>query len=279
MTPRRRALTVVAVGTLVAVGAAARPGAVARADTPPTAWDDARDPAGRDRWRLHVRVEQLLHARAEDPTGLRIDEKHDHELRVEAALALLEGADAAHSPDVRLRFDLGAAEYELGEMQRRNDYYERALATLTAAVAAAPDHPAATEALQEIVYCYAKLDRPREELEAWRRYIPRIVDPRNRAVALMNMAEAEMRLGFVDDARATLNEVLRECAELPEASSTYVLTLWDLAVALDRSGDPNGALETATKAAHVTALSSFGVPMTGRAILTHDDNVFFVPAW
>jgi tetratricopeptide (TPR) repeat protein len=279
MTRRSSSRIVVIAAMAAIVGCAVSICGGARADTPPSAWDNARDPQGHDRWRLHVRVEQLLHARTDDPTGLRIDENRDRELRAEAALALLEGADAAKSPDVRLRFDLGAVEFELGELQRRNDYYTKAVATLTAAVAAAPDDPAVTDALERIAYCYAKLDRSREELDAWHRYIPRIVDPRSRAINLMNMGEAEMRLGLVDDALATLREVLRESAELPDTSSTYVLTLWDLAVAQDRSGDPRAALETATKASHVTAISSHGVPATGRAILTHDDGVFFVPAW
>jgi len=49
---------------------------------------------------------------------------------------------------------------------------------------------------------------------------------------------------------------------------TYVLDLWDLAVALDRSGDPQGAMENATQAVH----------MKGMAIL-RGDSVFFVPDW
>ena len=63
-----------------------------------------------------------------------------------------------------------------------------------------------------------------------------------------------MRLGRVDDALATFREVLRLCGELPNTpsvGSTYVLALWDVAVALDRSGDPRGALETAAKASRV----------------------------
>lgn len=264
---------------VAALAACALVATAAAADTPPSRWDEARDPGAREAWSLHVRVERLLHAHAQDPTGLALESEHEHELHCEAALAMLEEASAAQSADVRLRFDLGLVLFELAEVRGRVDLYTKAADVLTGAVAAAPDAPAATEALERIVYAYAKLDRPKDELAAWHRYIPRILDPRSRTVAEMNMGEAEMRLGQVDDAILTLREVLRASSELPNTSSTYVLTLWDLAVALDRAGDPRGALETAGRAARETAINSRGVPSSGRMLLTRDPAVFFVPAW
>jgi tetratricopeptide (TPR) repeat protein len=262
---RRTALAVVLAGVA---------GGVARAETPPSVWDVARDPAARDRWALHMRVERLMHP----PVGegaLRLDD----ELRLEAARAMLEEADAAHSPDVRLRFDLGVAYSALGSLQRRNDMQQKVVEVLAPALASADalQDAAATGALEALVYAYAKLDRPREELETWRRYIPRLVDDRVRATAMMNMGEAEMRLGRVDDALGTFREVVRVCGELPNTpgvGSTYVLALWDVAVALDRSGDPRGALETAAKASHVDLGGR-----TGAYLISKDPDVFFVPDW
>ena len=192
---------------------------------------------------------------------------------------MLEAAGAAESPDARLRIDLGTVLYELAELRGRSDLYERAVGVLTSAVDLAPGAPGATRALEELVYAYARLGRSREELAAWHRYIPRLLDPRTRTVAQMNMGEAEMRLGRLGDALATFREVLRACGELPNTSSTYVLGLWDLAVALDRSGDARGGLETAARAARETAIDSQGMPTTGRGLLTRDPAVFFVPAW
>src|SRR6185437_554464 len=95
--------------------------------------------------------------------------------------------------------------------------------------------------------------------------------------AMMNMGEAQMRLGHVDEALATFREVVRLCGELPNTpsvGSTYVLALWDVAVALDRSGDPRGALETAAKASHVDLGGQ-----TGAYLISRDPKVFFVPDW
>jgi tetratricopeptide (TPR) repeat protein len=229
------------------------------ADTAPSTWDFAKDPTEQDRWALHVRVERLIAAGSSH--GL-----DGGQLRLEAARAMLEEADAAHSPDVRLRFDLGVV-YGRLELRRK------AIEILVPALAEAPDHPAAREALDALVYSYAKLDRPSEELATWNRLIPLISDDRARANATMNMGEAQMRLGWVDEAVETFRDVLRLSGELPNTggvSSTYVLTLWDLAVALDRSGDPRGALDAAARASAEKA---------GRYLITRDPDVFFVPDW
>jgi len=255
---------------------------VARADTPPSAWDIARDPDTRERWSLHVRVERMLSpARSDD--GAVTDPRLDAELRLEAARAMLEKGDAAHSPDVRLRFDLGIVYYELGDRQGGNlGLFQKAVDILEPAVDAAPDEPAATEAFAVLVLAYAKMNRPRDELATWRRYIPLIVDDRARVGSMMNMGEAEMRLGHVDDSLATFREVLRLCGELPNSGSigsTYVLTMWDVAIALDRSGDPGEALDAAAKASHMTVVDSRGNLSTGAALIARDPSVFFVPAW
>jgi tetratricopeptide (TPR) repeat protein len=244
----------------------------ARSDTPPGTWDIARDPAVRGRWALHVRVQRLIAGRSPDGEG-----GPDKELRLEAALALLQESDAAHSPDVRLRYDLGMVYQRLADLQERVDLRLRAVDMLVPALAAGPDDVAATDAMEALVYAYAKLNRPHEELAVWRLYIPRLLNDGARAMAMMNMGEAEMRLGRVDDALGTFREVLRLCGDLPSsigASSTYVLTLWDLAVALDRSGDPQGALASAAKASLMKVGNS-----SGRDLVEHDPQVFFIPEW
>ena len=272
--PRVRGARAVVLAVALGLAFDAAAAMAARAETPPSAWDVAKDPAARDRWDLHMRVERLLHPPPNEG-ALRFDD----ELRLEAACAMLEEANAAHSPDVRLRFDLGVVYSELATRQRRNDLELKVIDVLAPALEATPDPDdgSATEALEALVYAYAKLNRPTEELATWHRYIPRLVDDRVRASAMMNMGEAQMRLGKVDDALGTFREVLRLCGELPNTpsvGSTYVLALWDLAVALDRSGDPRGALETAAKASHIDLGGR-----TGAYLIAKDPDVFFVPDW
>ncbi len=259
----------------------------ARGDTPPSVWDLARDPAARDRWALHVRVQRLLHP--PNPGFPGPLDNQDEDRRLSAARSILEEVDAAHSPDVRLQFDLGIVYEHIATLDGRNDLHTLVIDILQPALDAFPDHPAAVEALDALVYAYAKLDRPRDELATWRRYIPRLLDDRARVGPLMNMGEAEMRMGHLDDALATLREGLRLCETLPNSSgvnATYALTLWDVAVVLDRSGDPRGALQTAAKARgwSWTEASGSGTTfaahtVTGWDVIRDLNDVFFVPEW
>jgi tetratricopeptide (TPR) repeat protein len=263
-------------------------GPQARADTPPGTWDLAKDPIERDRFALHVRVERLVYRNRPDDIP-PVVWHHDEELRLEAARAMLEQAAAERSPDVRLRFDLGIVYELLATNEQRDDLHKRVIDVLVPALELAPDHPAATEALESLVYAYAKLDRPREELLTWRRYIARLVDQNvHLASSLMNMGEAQMRLGRLDEAIATFRNTLQICGGLPNSSArnaTHALTLWDLAVSLDRSGDPRAAIETANEAKEFrwkepTAFLQWPTrDVSGWDAIQDHENVFFVPEW
>jgi tetratricopeptide (TPR) repeat protein len=257
----------------------------ARSDTSPNVWDVAKDPMESDRWALHVRVERLLHPPISEDV-LPFELQRDEELRLEAARSMLEQAGAEHSPDVRLRFDLGMVYERLATFLARDDLHRRAVEILAPALDVDSDHPAATDALESLVYAYAKLDRPREELTTWRLYIARLADDRARVAPMMNMGEAEMRLGRIDDAIGTFRNVLQVCATLSNSSarnSTYVLTLWDLAVALDRAGDPRAAVDTAAKAKELRwkepAPRGQTIDVTGWDAIRDQRTVFFVPDW
>jgi tetratricopeptide (TPR) repeat protein len=274
--------------TAVCLAGMLAPAASARADTPPGIWDYARSPSLRGRWDLHVRIERLLHDdESDDPIAA--------ELRLEAARALLDeaGIDGSAGQDVLLRLDLGTVYERLARAQKRADLHARAADVLSRAIDEAPDGEGVTAALSELVFAYVRLGRPRDELAAWRRYLARIVDDRSRIVPLIDMGEAEMRLGQVDDALATFREAIRLCEQLSGAipvSSTYALALWDVAVALDRAGDPGGALRTSAQAIawnwRETRISGRGQgarvltqTITGWDVLRDDEEVFFVPDW
>jgi tetratricopeptide (TPR) repeat protein len=224
MSRRARAVLAAALGVALA--------GPALADTPPSAWDLAKDPAARDRWEVHCRAAQLLF-RAQQ-TGSTFGPMRDR--LAEQARALLEGADAEHSPDVRLRFDLGTVYEALGR-------HQRAIDVLQPAVDAAPDEPAASEALMSLAYAYAKSDQPKGEREAYKRYLSRATTDGARATAILNLAEAEMRMGNLPDAIAGYREAIDVSTRVNGSggSITVILGYWGLAVALDRSGDPASA--------------------------------------
>jgi tetratricopeptide (TPR) repeat protein len=277
---------------LLAAAAATTSAGDAVADNKPSTWDFARDPLERDRWRLHVTAQRHLHPSLPDSgdeplTPFQLEKFQ--ELNLEQARLALEEADAAHSPDPRLVFDLGAVYEKLASIQADKGLTEKVVDLLAPALAAHPDAPGATSAFYALAYALAKLDRPKEELAAWRAYIPRLVDDSMKLTPMMNMGEAEMRVGQLGTALSTFNGVLDLCKSLPNSASlsmAYALTYWDIAVALDRQGDARGALREAAKARAFswTSASLQGV-LKGRIVQTGWDaiqdevDVFFVPDW
>jgi tetratricopeptide (TPR) repeat protein len=260
----------------------------AAADTPPSVWDCARDPAERGRWRLHATVEALMHPPAsEDSSSLEDD--REEELSLEQARAALQDADAAHSPDVRLAFDLGIVYERLAALEHDDVLQEKVIEVLVPALASSPDHPGAPEALSALAAAFAHVDRPREELATWRRYIPKLADADRRLLPMMNMGEAEMRVGQIDTALSTFHAALDIAQSLPNSASlsdAYALILWDIAIALDRQGDPVDAFKMASKARAFswTINAPAGVlpgviTQTGWDAIQDYVDVFFVPAW
>jgi tetratricopeptide (TPR) repeat protein len=162
-------------------------------------------------------------------------------LRNRARMFLEEG-HADTSPDVRLRFDLGEVCYALEDNKCAQTVLEKALVL-------APDHPAALPAYVILANAYAKLDESSDERRVYARYLPRITNDVERAIAMLNLAEANMHLGDLDDAIAGYRETIHVADELPNEiehdQRTGLLARWGLAVALDRSGDvAGGAKET-----------------------------------
>ncbi|MDB4993078.1 MAG: hypothetical protein JWM74_510 [Myxococcaceae bacterium] len=250
------------VGTLVAALLGAVSPRAARADTPPTSWDMAKDPAARDRYQLHVLVRDLVSqdAHLQASRGFRLG-------TLDRARALLEDSGAATSPDVRLRFDLG-------EVYEALDRHDLAIAVLTSALKIAPTHPAAESAWVVLAYAYAKKDMPKEERDAYEKYLALTTDDRSRSTAILNLAEADMRLGHIDEAVAGYRDAVQVAAALPTGTSTAVetgkLAVWGLAVALDRQGDATGSAAQAKLAVQMD---------TGLVLISHGQNVFFVPPY
>ncbi len=229
----------------------------ALADTPPSMWESARTPGARERYALHVRIVELLHSSIRNELakfGV-----------LDRARAILEEVDAEHSPDPRLRFDLGEVYYAL-------DLNEEAIRVLAPATREHDDHPAAIRAIGTLAYAYAKLDRSREERDTYTRYLDKLVEPHMRASALMNRAEADMRLGDLASAIRGYDDALLEIRPFAgqEAYETTALANWGLALALDRAGETGRAKREATQAASLDPKL---------VIIGDQQNVFFVPEY
>jgi tetratricopeptide (TPR) repeat protein len=234
----------------------------ARADTPPNAWDAAKDPAARERYAVHIAVREAIamERHSSIPAG-------SHRVALDRARLMLEQAHAEQSPDAVLRFDLG-------EVYSLQQHYQRVIDVLEPALQMAPDHPAALDAFVALANAYAQLDRSLEERDVYERYLARTTDDRSRAIAILNMAEADMHLGNLTEAVAGYREAIQLAAALPNIieleDSTGALAVWGLAVALDRSGDVSGG---AVQARLATQLDP------GMRIIKSGRNVFFVPAY
>jgi tetratricopeptide (TPR) repeat protein len=232
---------------------------IARADTPPSQWDLAKDPAELERYKLHVHVVELLHPPQQPgyESGLGY-------LLAERARAELEQASAATSPDVRLRFDLGEAYSELKR-------YQQVIDVLRPALAMAPRDSSTSTAWWLLGLAYAKLDRTAEERDAYDAFLE--VALSDRFTARLNRAEAEMRLGNLDAAVAGYEDVIdrfESSLAAYEDWRTLVLARWGLAVALDRNGDPSRAEREAAIAA---------TEDPSEEIIGDPEGVFFVPEY
>ena len=214
----------------------------ARAADPPL-WDAARNPRlVRDVRAMREAEDLMLHAH---PAGASNSTRD--------ALRILEGVDAATSPDARVRFLFGRL---LGRAGRS----EHAVLVLRNAIVFAPQHPSVNEAYFALAVSLARLGRHQEEIDVYTVWLEREPSPKSRSIGISNQAEAYMALGNIDEA-------VRGYREAVVLAHDNALAHWGLAVALDRSGDPAGAL-------HEAGVALTYDPETKEL---NGSNVFFVP--
>ena len=249
-----RVLRATALGLAVALATVS-----VRADTPATVWERARDPQVATRDALHAYVEQALTTSALSSVPVLRSSVVSH------ARDLLLEAHAETSPDARLRFDLGEVYEKLQE-------HERAVTVLSAAIKDHPDAPGVVDAIESLSFAYARLDRPKEERATYFAYLATVTDEHAKGTAVLNLAEAEMRLGNLPEAIARYRESVALVAGGAGQSSqeTTLLATWGLAVALDRAGDPHAAQEEALLGTQLDP---------GERTLEYGENVFFVPEY
>ncbi len=241
---------------LATIGAAS----TARADTPPTFWDLGKNPDAFAQRRQHLALEADIDA-ADELAGDPQLVARAHTIMAEDHARVL--AESWKGPkDKWLRFD------DAWVAMRRGDY-TGALPLLEKLAKDFDGSLFATEVWQKLAECYVRLERTDDEIRAYDQVLARATTDAERMTPLLNQGEAYMRRGDADEAVSQFRELL-ELASRTGSVDISLLAHWDLAVALDRSGDFRSALE----AARTT------VRMTKAAILVIspiNTTVYFVP--
>lgn len=215
--------------------AAAAPSVWRRAASPSTVALERGQRAADDHLRTYENVNRIA--------GMR-----RKRLILERAVQALERGGAATSSRVGPRLHLAQVLQQLYRVTGKQDALERAAEHL-AFVGRNRRAPVLrrAEALNDLAICYARLGRHGDEVKAYEAAITLNPNPDARALMLANQAEGFMASGRIIDAvrgyRAALS--LTSPLRLLGGGAT---TLWGLAVALDRSGDLEGALASIAEA-------------------------------
>lgn len=236
--------------------------AIARADTPPTVWDLAKNPDAFAQRRAHLAIEhdiETVDALAGDPqlvAKAHVFMSEDH------ARMLVE---SWHGPkDASLRYD------EAWVLTRRGEWSEAA--AILEKLAPELGRAAFSEDVwQKLAECYVHLERNADEIRAYREVLSRATTDRERLTPLLNQGEAYMRSGDADLAVEQFRRLLDIAARTGDVDIT-ILADWDLAVALDRSGDLRSALEQARATLRTTQVALL-------MIKPINTTVYFVPPY
>lgn len=229
----RRALSGLVITVALAVAAPA--------SADPTVWSRAADPRVEHRLEADARVNRLMgdfyrtgELNLMDPTGAG---RMVSESYLKQARQVLEEALDDEPGDPVLRFLLARVAFAMRDNHTAIEAYEG----LLSAGALAP--PYASMAWDDLAIAYARTQRYAEEIEAYDHVLALESYPRFRSTVLANQAEAYMVLGDIRTAVAGYRVALDTLPPLfahVNAPTTY----WGLAVALDRSGDLDAALES-----------------------------------
>lgn len=163
-------------------------------------------------------------------------------------LERMRASQAATSTNASLRYRLGQVYYRLFEVEADVAHIEAATQHFEFVVSS-PSLPTSerARALMSLAICYARLGRHEDEIVAYAAAIALQPDPISHAVLLANQAEAFMARGRIIAAVRGYQASLRATPSAFMIDSG-VTTMWGLAVALDRSGDLDGALENVRRA-------------------------------
>ncbi len=197
-------------------------------------WDLAKKPDALEQYRQHVAITRkidLIDELSDDASLMAHVETTDAE---DAARAL---SEVWHGPkNAWLEFDDGWI------AMKRHDY-ARAVALLEPLTKSFEGQMFAQEIWMKLAECYVKLERTDDEIHAYDEVLARSMTEMQRITPLMNQGEAIMRSGDANTALAQFRDVEKLAGQTVNATEVSMLAQWDIAVALDRSGDFAGALQ------------------------------------
>lgn len=227
--PRRLARAAAVVVGLVATTLCAP------ASAEPTVWQVARDPGLAARQEALDTADGVL-SRFERLIREQVPRASIEGLYLGEAKATLERALRDRPGDKVLAWRIGMLAGSLGRPEEARRHLEPVVedSTLPAYLL--------RRAWAVLAIAHARLGAYVDEIEAYDEAISREVHGRDRSIWLANQAEAFMVIGDADRAVEGYDAAMAELTtgELPDA----VTTMWGRAVALDRSGDLNAALDS-----------------------------------
>ncbi len=223
----------------------------ASADTPPNVWDLAKNPNAYQQWREHVRLSQSVEMLDElKEIGGRTNETHRAVALAQAQTALDESV-APKTP--WLLYDEAAITMARAAILKTPKEWQKAIELLEPLTKSFDGTLFGQEVWLKLAECYVQVERTPDEIRAYDEVIARAVVPEGTITPLLNQGEAYMRAGEVDAAVPQFREVYRLAGMSPTGNEVGVLAQWDLALALDRSGDEHGAIAAAKTATHMDA--------------------------
>ena len=206
----------------------------------PSVWRAAAQPQSKregdaiakvDRW-----MSEVAHLRRRTPNSAG-----RRGILLNRARRKLEDVRAALSSRSDLRMRLAQVYYGLYDVEQDQQRMKQAVVQLLFVARSNAPIMVRAEALNDLAICYARLGKHEAEIAAYAEAIAIEPHAESRAVLLANRAEAFMVRGRILDAVRGYRQSMRSTP-----SALYgrigVTTMWGLGVALDRSGDLQGAL-------------------------------------
>jgi len=215
----------------------------------PSIWASARRPNAAAREVLNDKADKALNDAALDKervelySGLFLGVEAAQVGKIEAR-ALLEKAGGATSPNMMVRLRYASVLRGLASEQKPQNLknIQEAANILATVVASHPPPAIALRAWDEIALCHAVLGQRDKEIHAYGEALALEAVGYRRSMLLTNRAEAYMAMDRLEEAIRGYREAFASLLEV-ERRGYGVTTLWGLAVALDRNGDMEDALE------------------------------------